>query len=312
MSKFREALLHKNGKVILTLAREFLTRSPGERIDTVAGYAQRFGTGRGTVQSALKFLQEVGAVVLETRGHLGTFLLSLDYKVLWEAADFGTIMAVMPLPYSARYEGLATGLFKAFEEAGLPFSLAFMRGAARRIDALLAGKYNFAVMSKLAANLELQKGTPITVLHEFGPRSYVQDHVVVFRDPAAAEIRAGMRVALDPASVDQVILTCYECQGIEVQFVETPYTQILQKLENDQLDAAVWNLDEVEEKQLAFTIRPLTRERAAKAARDDTVAVLVTNAADADLAKLLRRCLNFAAIQRVQEQVMGREIIPAY
>ena len=41
------------------------------------------------------------------------------------------------------------------------------------------------------------------MLHEFGPRSYVQDHVVVFRDPAAAEIRAGMRVALDPASVDR-------------------------------------------------------------------------------------------------------------
>ena len=72
------------------------------------------------------------------------------------------------------------------------------------------------------------------------------------------------------------------------------------------MDAAVWNLDEVEEKQLAFYHPPLTRERAAKAARDDTVAVLVTNAADADLAKLLRRCLNFAAIQRVQEQVMGR------
>ncbi len=312
MSKFSEMLLHKNGKVILALAREFLTFSPGERIDTVARYANRFVTGRGTVQSALKFLQKVGAVALESRGHLGTYIVSLDYKVLWEAADFGAIMAVMPLPYSARYEGLATGLFTAFEEAGLRFSLAFMRGATKRIDALLEGKYNLAVMSKLAATLEMEKGAAITVLHEFGPHTYVQDHVVVFRDPAATKIQEGMRVALDPASVDQVILTCYECQGLQVHYVETPYTQILQKLSSDQLDAAVWNMDEVKEKKFFFNIHPLNRQRAAKAALDDTVAVLVANAADADLVKFLQRYLDFVGIQRVQEQVIKREIIPAY
>lgn len=312
MNKFREQLLLKNGKVILSLAREFLSFAPGDRIATVEQYASRFGTGRGTVQSALKFLQRVGAMALDSRGHLGTFIVNLDYKILWEAADFGTIMAVMPLPYSARYEGLATGLFKSFESAGLPFSLAFMRGATKRINALLEGKYNIAVMSKLAAALEKEKGMPITLLYEFGPRTYVQDHVVVFRDPGATRIESGMRVALDPASVDQMILTCYECQGIEVQYIETPYTQILQKLSSDQLDAAIWNMDEVEEKKFSFNVHPLSQERSRNVARDDTVAVLVASSEDTTLIKFLQQCLDFASIQRIQEQVINRQIIPAY
>lgn len=311
MSSFRDVLLLKNGKVILALAREFLLSSAGDRISTVENYAYRFGTGRGTVQSALKFLQKVGAVALESRGHLGTFIINIDYKILWDAADFGTIMAVMPLPYSARYEGLATGLSKAFASAGLPFSLAFMRGASVRINALLKGKYNFAVMSKLAARLETEKGTPIAVLHEFAPYTYVQDHVVIFRDPRAAKIKAGMRVALDPASVDQMILTCYECQGIEVQYVETPYTQIPQKLRSDQLDAAVWNMDEVKEKNMSLNIRPLSREKSRAAASDDTVAVLVAQKEDS-ISEFLRRHLDFASIQEVQAQVVNRQLIPAY
>ena len=312
MASYRDVLMLKNGKIILTLAREFLNYSPGDRIPTIEQYAKRFSAGRGTVQSALKFLQKIGAVALESRGHLGTFVVTISDKVLWEVADFGTIMAVMPLPYSARYEGLATGLSSAFEAAGLPFSLAFMRGATKRINALIEGKYNIAVMSKLAARLEMEKGAPITVMYEFEPHTYVQDHVVVFRDSAATKIEAGMRVAIDPASVDQLILTCYECQGIEVNYIETPYTQILQKLDSGQLDAAVWNLDEVREKNLAYNLCPLAKEKSRKVARDDTIAVLVVKSEESMAIKFLKRCLDFDHIKKVQQQVLKREIIPAY
>ena len=154
MSKFREALLHKNGKVILTLAGipDPLSR---ERIDTVAGYAQRFRRPGHCPIRPPNFCKRWGRWCWKPVG-TWAFLISLDYKVLWEAADFGTIMAVMPLPYSARYEGLATGLFKAFEEAGFP-SVWPLCGEPPGASTPSWQANTLAVMSKLAANLELQK-----------------------------------------------------------------------------------------------------------------------------------------------------------
>ncbi|MTI94752.1 MAG: hypothetical protein FH749_04570 [Firmicutes bacterium] len=310
MTEYKSVLLSKNGRVILALAREFLACKPGDRIGTVEHYSQKYNIGRGTVQSALKFLQSIGAVHLESRGHLGTYLEGMSHKKLWEVADYGVIMAVMPLPYSKRYEGLATGLFMAFEEADLPFSLAFMRGASKRLEALELGKYNLAVLSKLAARLEIQKGTPIEIIHEFGVQSYVSDHVVIFRDDAREQIEPGMRVAVDPASVDQTILTCYECEGIEVDYVETSYAQILHKLAENQIDAAVWNLDEVVERKLNY--QPLRNRKSQEVAREDTTAVLAVHRDEKVLGNVLRRLVNMEGIEAIQRQVISGELIPSY
>ena len=109
--------------------------------------------GRGTVQGALRLLEEMGAIRLESRGHLGTFLSRKDDQALWEIAGMSHVVGVMPLPYSRKYEGLATGLVEAFREINVPFNLAFMRGSTHRIDALQSGRYDFAVVSGLAAEL---------------------------------------------------------------------------------------------------------------------------------------------------------------
>ena len=109
-------------------------------------------------------------------------------------------MGVMPLPYSKRYEGLATGLYKAFEKADIPFSLAFMRGAGKRIEALGLGKYDFAITSKLAATHEKSKVEYIEIMHVFKEGSYVGEHIILFKDNNISEIEDGMKIGIDPAS----------------------------------------------------------------------------------------------------------------
>ncbi|MCG8641714.1 MAG: hypothetical protein MI862_18430, partial [Desulfobacterales bacterium] len=263
-------------------------------------------------QSALKFLQETKAVKLESRGHLGTFIKKVDYQRLWEISDLGVIMAVMPLPYSKRYEGLATGFYKAFEQGKIPFSLAFMRGATKRIEALTLGKYNFAIISKLAAILEMERSSNIEIVHEFSPGSYVGNHVIIFRDKSLNQIENEMKVALDPSSTDQIILTSYECEGKDVEYVETPYHQILQKLKNNEIDAAIWNIDEIAEKHLDFNICPLVNPKTKEIDNEDTIATIVASKNNVEFTNILKRFINMDEVEEIQRKVINQEIIPLY
>lgn len=312
MNNYKRKLMSKNGEITIQLAREMLTFQAGDRIRTVGEYAKRFDIARGTVQSALKFLQEIKAIELESRGHLGTYIIKIDYRTLWKVSDLGVIMGVMPLPYSKRYEGLATGLYKAFEKVDIPFSLAFMRGATKRIEALTLGRYSFAIISKLAATLEMEKSSDIEIVHEFGEGSYVGNHVIIFRDNNVSEICDGMRVALDSTSIDQVKLTLYECEGKNVQYVDTPYNQILLKLKNNEVDAAIWNVDEIQEKNLEYNISPLVNPKTKKIDKEDTIATIVVSKDNIEFGSILKKFIEMKEVEEIQQKVINNHMIPIY
>ena len=308
----KRKLMSKNGQMAMFLAREFINYNEGDRIRTIGEYASSFSTGRGTVQSAMKFLDEEKAVKLESRGHLGTFIRSIDYKKLWRISDFGVIMGVMPLPYSKRYEGLATGLYKAFEKADIPFSLAFMRGAEQRIQALGMGRYDFTITSKLAAIHEKMRFPYIEELHVFGPGSYVGNHIILFKDDHVKEIEDGMRVGIDTTSPDQFLLTRHECEGKNVEYVETSYGQIVEKLRTNEIDAAVWSEDEIKEKDLDFDMQPLKNPRTIEANKCDTMAAMVIDKGNAELKSIIKRLINLEDIEKIQKLVVEKQIIPMY
>lgn len=293
-----------HGDSVPALARGLLASFAGARFD-MEEYSHQLD--RGQVGAALNFLIEQGAVSFQ-----GEKVLNLDYPLLWQHSSFGTVMALMPLPFSLRFEGLATGLHLAFAEAGIPFRLGFMRGATMRLEALLEGRCDFSVTSKMTARLDMEQGVPLTLIHAFGFRTFVKEYVVAFRDPGAREIVSGMRIALDPVSIDQTILTSYECEGKDVEFVEAPYVQSLQKLASDQLDAVIWSLDELEERGHGFNIQPLSDRSPRRVAGEDTAAVLATSRDKADLGKILVQLVDFDKVQRIQNQVLMGKMKPSY
>lgn len=69
-----ETLFSKHGQTVAALARSILERIPGDRITRVHEYAARLDASAGTVQAALNYLTSVGAVRLEARGRLGTYV----------------------------------------------------------------------------------------------------------------------------------------------------------------------------------------------------------------------------------------------
>src|SRR5215212_201841 len=99
-------LLGKNGLVTREIARELISLDLQRKIKTTSEFARLFRAGQGTVQKAFKTLEDLGAIDLESRGHLGTYLVERNLGLLWALSGLGTVTGVMPLPNSKEFEGI--------------------------------------------------------------------------------------------------------------------------------------------------------------------------------------------------------------
>jgi hypothetical protein len=300
-------LMHKNGIAVMKLSREILTLQVGDRLSTIAEYSDNFETARGTVQQAIKFLEQNNAIRLEPRGHLGTFITFVDYKVLWEFAGFGTIVGGMPLPYSKKYEGFATGLYKAAMDSDIPFSLAYMRGASERLKALKGDRYDFAVVSKLAANHAIKEKMDLEIAIEYGNYTYVNNHVIIFGDANKSYIEAGMKIGIDRSSIDHFVLTLKQCEGLNVEFINLAYNQIIAKVLSKEIDAAIWNIDDILEKKLDVKYTSIKSSN-----EEDTEAVIVVNRCNYGIKNVLQHYINMEEVLDCQSKVINGLMIPNY
>src|SRR5690625_645298 len=237
-----QVLMSKAGTVAHRMAAGLASSSVGDRMPTTQELCERHRVGKGTIQAALALLEEVGAVEIRSRGSLGTFITAIDHGLVWELAGSGAIPIAMPLPYSRRYEGLATGLHAAFERLGVPCTLMFVRGSANRARAIHQERADFAVMSRFAADADRD----LEVIRDFGPHTYVGAHglvVVADRDPDDPELR----LAVDPTSADQRALTDQRFPDLAPERrVQVSYNQLSRYFADGLVDATVWNLDEID------------------------------------------------------------------
>ena len=67
-------LIQKVGIITQKVAAELIALDEGDRVPTVVELSERYGVSRGTVQTAFSLLREEGAITLQPRGHMGTFL----------------------------------------------------------------------------------------------------------------------------------------------------------------------------------------------------------------------------------------------
>lgn len=304
----RNILYSKNGLVTMTLAKIFLNVQIGSKIPTVTELNSQIGQARGTVQNAIKSLQMNEAIQLEARGHLGTFLINKDVNKLLVFAGITSIVGVMPLPYSKRYEGFASGIIVALENKyNLPISMAYMRGAKNRIAMLLSDRYDFAIISNFAAEEMKKTGIDIEIVKKFGSHSYLSNHIVAFHDKNVKEIHDGMRIGIDKDSVDQKNLTEKVCNGKNVEFVNVEYTQILKKIYNGEIDAAVWNEDEIQDKLVDINYVVIPNEN-----NLDNEAVLVVDSRKKELISLLEEIVDVSIVLETQKLVLKGEITPSY
>ncbi|MGE5673310.1 MAG: GntR family transcriptional regulator YhfZ [Mycobacterium leprae] len=300
-------MMHRYGSVAADLALRLLAMAPGDRLDSVGNLAAAFGTGRGTVQSALQLLQREEAVVLESRGSLGSFVTRLDQQKLLTLAGLIPLIGVMPVPYSLRFQGLATGLNRAFARADLPLVLAHLRGAKNRLHFLRTGRCDFAVISRLAWEEEQAQGD-LRQVAAFGPGSNVGNHVLLLTAGAREGIADGMRVGVDASSHDHLRLTMQECQGKQVELVPISYAEAMPRLLAGEIEAALWDA--------GVPLPPgsplVIQSRQQSLPSDDTEAVLVTRLEPPTLGNLIAARLDAALVREVQERVAAGLETPTF
>ena len=304
-----EELYQKIAVAVNHLAQDLLCRGEGERIPSISEYQQMLGVSRGTVQNCLTYLKENGAVSLVSRGHLGTFVEKLDYPRLQACSFKQELLGAMPLPYSTCYQGLATALYRAFSP--LSFNLVYVRGAESRLRLIRTGVCQFVVCSRFAAQEAIRSGEDIQILMDLGPESYLSSHVLVMRDPRARCLEKGMKVAYDKASLDHRYITEHVCAGIDgIHLVPMRAHHTVAAIRNGEIDAGVWNLDEIRESGYdGLNLLPLDRF---VDVTPFSSAVLVIRAGEKTLGKLLSCYAEPQLLRTVQKDVQEGKLPADY
>ncbi|CFQ55303.1 DNA-binding protein [Yersinia frederiksenii] len=294
--------IKKEGLALVSMARYLIGERPGNRLKTIDELSDDFGISVGVVQHALKVLEADNAIIVERRGRNGTLLIDLNMSLLLQQADLGNMVCAMPLPYTKLYEGLASGLRQQFTL--LPLYFAHMRGAEVRIECLIDGIYDMAVVSHLAAKSYLAQGK-VSVALNLGNGSYVDGHQLICRRGEQHNIR---RVGLDPRSPDQCLLTEIKFAGQPIEVVELPYSDCIAHINRGDIDAAIWNLaDNIPHEDLQ-AIKLQGDERYIQASQ----AVILIRPDNHPIKLLLEKGINETLLLDHQRAVQNGEIEPRY
>lgn len=289
---------------LTTLARYLLGERCGNRLKTIDELAHECQFSVGLTQAALKTLEASGAIRIERRGRNGSYLVEMNDKSLLSHVDIHSVVCAMPLPYTRLYEGLASGLKAQFD--GTPFYYAHMRGADIRVECLLNGVYDMAVVSRLAAESYLpHKGLQMVL--ELGSHTYVGEHKLICRRGEAENVR---RVGLDNRSADQKIMTEILFDDKPIERVNVSYHESLHWIVKGEIDAVIWNVaNEAELAMMGLETLPLTSDSRFLQA---TEAVVLTRADDYPIQRLLQTVVDKAALLTHQQRVLKGELEPSY
>lgn len=313
-SGFRDqaiALLSKHGMVVTELAQQLLATVPGMRSRRVQEYAEELQVSVGTVQAALEYIQERGAARLEARGRLGTYVSELNYPLLWSLALHRPIVGAMPLPYSRRFEGFATGVRALFGPQPIDLDLRFMRGAARRLQALASQECDWALVSRFAAETASAHGFFVETIMCFGSETYMANHVLLTRTPHTAGLQDGMRIGVDFQSADHVYMVRAVSRGKHVDLVEIDYSQGLRLVSSGAIDATVWSQEDIPIDLGSLVSLPLDPHADPAMARLGEAA-LVVNQGNMTMTHVLRAVLAHDTLLQIQQDVLRQIYLPIY
>jgi hypothetical protein len=219
------------------------------------------------------------------------------------------LVFALTLPMHSRFEGLATGLKMAMDQAGIEAYLMFIRGSRTRLKALRDDRCHAAIMSGLAAReLASADEEPLLTLP---PGSWLSSYSVFYQ--AEPVVGRPLRVAVDMESYDHRRLIDLEFADQPIELRKTSYVQISRLMHSGDVDATIWTVDQgAEYAGPGILNRPLS-EHVRKQVGDASIsATLVGHAHNHTLRTLLQTVIDPQQILRVQKEVVAGTRNPEY
>ena len=301
-------LLSKNGIATRLVAIKLLEYAPKDRIPTISELSETLHLARGTVQNAIFTLEENNAIRTRSRGILGSFLENYDIHKIMEIIGIDILLGTMPLPYTRAMEGLAYGMIQELESYfHIPTHFGYMAEPKTRIEMMLSGRYDFAIVSEFYAKKYMSEHDDIAIVMTLGANSYTSKNVLLFAEEGHTEIEDGMTLGVPRISLDQVFLLNQLAEGKKVNYYSLDYYNIVSDVENHKFDATVLNYDDVSR---MFT-NPHFVEVDVENFSDRNAAVVVNKRYEG-MAKNIIRYLSQENIRELQERVIRGEIYPHY
>ncbi|CAM3153738.1 GntR family transcriptional regulator YhfZ [Streptobacillus felis] len=299
----RIRVLNKVDIGMIKIARDLLMLEIGDRVKSTKEYKDEFNLSVGTVHKAFEELELSGAIKLQKKGAFGKVIIYKSQELLIQKAELKHIVGVMPLPYTKRYEGLATAIKELFIKKGISFYFAYMQGSRIRTKMLKEGVYDFAIMSRLAYSAQAIEG--VKKVLGFGPNSYVSDHVLL----SLKGNELGNRVGIDKNSEDQYYFSTQYFKDKECEFVEINSDNIIKNLRDGIIDKAILSIDELEE-NLVSDINVEKIDIVDKNNANEAVIVIKTG--NELIESLVNDILDVESIINIQKKVLNKEIVPRY
>lgn len=293
----------------IRLAENLIQLKIGQRLPSIRSLAASSHMSVGSVSTALNGLQDLGAVKIEKRGHLGSILVDISVVELWNLVEDGPLVIAMTLPMHRRFEGLATGLKRSLERAGISVYLIFIRGSRTRLKALREKRCHVAVMSGLAASELCGEGQEI--LFTLPPGTWVSNYSLFYRQIPAGERL--LRVVVDPDSYDHKRLTELEFEGQQVELRPASFVQFSHLLKNGDIDALLWTTDQEEAFLGDGIANRAVSDRVMQLAGEKSISATFVGRAGSDILRsVLNTTLDPGEIMQVQRDVVSGKLIPEY
>ncbi|KRK12474.1 transcriptional regulator [Lacticaseibacillus zeae DSM 20178 = KCTC 3804] len=297
----------KKGLALIFLAKKFFVLKVGDRIPTVTEMINESGLSRGTIQAGLELMKDDGAISTVSKGHLGSFLVTQDQDKLLSYLDYRSVVCAMPLPYTKHYEGLGTGLYSAFKNQKMGLNIAYVNGSVNRLEGLKRNRYDFIIASALTADYLVERHD-VDVVGVMPEGSYVSKHVIVYRGGHNFRMRDGLRIGIDSHSLDYKLMTNKILEKHRVKLVESPYNQIVQRIVSGEIDAAIWNLDEVKSKNYPLSYQLINDPMVKRASQ----AAILCVKGNEFVKRVIGDYVDFKEVTAIQKQVISGEVLPEY
>lgn len=228
----------------LALAEQYLsflisTMTEGGRLPSIKAIAEELNLSVGIIQKALAKLESIDAVFLEKKGHCGSFLKNKDLTKLYVINQRTPLFCTLPLPYTLRYEGLASSIYHLTHQF-TPCYFIHTRGASLRLELVGSGKSDMAIVSRFA--FETMKCSELEIAYSYGVHSYLNRHIIVLRPQE--NLNQVQTIGFDSKSHDQQFLIEKVFSDPKLIFKDINYHTLISKLINKEIDATILNEDE--------------------------------------------------------------------
>lgn len=300
----------KTGLMTTVLARILLVREVGDQSPTIVSCVDEYHVSRGVVQDSFAILENSGCLKVERHGKNGNIITQLDKNKLLQYVNLNPMCASMPVPLNDSLGSLATAVCRCMSNAPVPFTFAFIEGAANRVAALRRMTYDFIFVSGMSAKMYVEQYPELEVAMILNQCLYCNEYLICINSSGAHVPQKGMTIGCDPSCSDQYRLTQQISDQYHLNMVNIPYMSCVDALLAQEVDVIIYRNDPWIAKHPEISTLPVEDQE--YSLQDMTVPVILTNRQNYGISDLLNAFLCEEQLRTIQQLVMDHKMRPQY